>query len=194
MLVLPFARREGPVLIGRSITLRIPSRNDYPQWANLRAQSRAFLEPWEPRWTKDELDRATWRHRIQRYREDFLEGTALPLFVYENSSGKLLGGITLGNIRHGVAQSGQIGYWIGERYAGRGIMPEALKLLTKHAFDTLRLHRLEAACIPDNHRSIRVLEKAGFQREGLLRSYLRINGVWQDHFIYGLIATDVPGT
>ncbi|MCO5072706.1 MAG: GNAT family N-acetyltransferase [Rhizobiaceae bacterium] len=193
MLVLPFARREGPVLIGRSITLRIPSRNDYPQWANLRAQSRAFLEPWEPRWTKDELDRATWRHRIQRYREDFLEGTALPLFVYENSSGKLLGGITLGNIRHGVAQSGQIGYWIGERYAGRGIMPEALKLLTKHAFDTLRLHRLEAACIPDNHRSIRVLEKAGFQREGLLRSYLRINGVWQDHFIYGLIATDVPG-
>ena len=72
-------------------------------------------------------------------------------------------------------------------------MPEALKLLTKHAFDTLRLHRLEAACIPDNHRSIRVLEKAGFQREGLLRSYLRINGVWQDHFIYGLIATDVPG-
>ncbi|MCB1467689.1 MAG: GNAT family N-acetyltransferase [Rhizobiaceae bacterium] len=193
MLVLPFARREGPVLIGRSITLRIPSRNDYPQWANLRAQSRAFLEPWEPRWTKDELDRVTWRHRIQRYREDFLEGTALPLFVYENSSGKLLGGITLGNIRHGVAQSGQIGYWIGERYAGRGIMPEALKLLTKHAFDTLRLHRLEAACIPDNHRSIRVLEKAGFQREGLLRSYLRINGVWQDHFIYGLIATDVPG-
>ena len=193
MLVLPFARREGPVLIGRSITLRIPSRNDYQQWANLRAQSRAFLEPWEPRWTKDELDRATWRHRIQRYREDFLEGTALPLFVFENSSGQLLGGITLGNIRHGVAQSGQIGYWIGERYAGRGIMPEALKLLTKHAFDTLRLHRLEAACIPDNHRSIRVLEKAGFQREGLLRSYLRINGVWQDHFIYGLIATDVPG-
>ena len=193
MLVLPFARREGPVLIGRSITLRIPSRNDYQQWANLRAQSRAFLEPWEPRWTKDELDRATWRHRIQRYREDFLEGSALPLFVFENSSGKLLGGITLGNIRHGVAQSGQIGYWIGERYAGRGIMPEALKLLTKHAFDTLRLHRLEAACIPDNHRSIRVLEKAGFQREGLLRSYLRINGVWQDHFIYGLIATDVPG-
>ena len=193
MLVLPFARREGPVLIGRSITLRIPSRNDHQQWANLRAQSRAFLEPWEPRWTKDELDRATWRHRIQRYREDFLEGTAVPLFVFENSSGKLLGGITLGNIRHGVAQSGQIGYWIGERYAGRGIMPEALKLLTKHAFDTLRLHRLEAACIPDNHRSIRVLEKAGFQREGLLRSYLRINGVWQDHFIYGLIATDVPG-
>ena len=193
MLVLPFARREGPVLIGRSITLRIPSRNDHQQWANLRAQSRAFLEPWEPRWTKDELDRATWRHRIQRYREDFLEGSALPLFVFENSSGKLLGGITLGNIRHGVAQSGQIGYWIGERYAGRGIMPEALKLLTKHAFDTLRLHRLEAACIPDNHRSIRVLEKAGFQREGLLRSYLRINGVWQDHFIYGLIATDVPG-
>jgi ribosomal-protein-alanine N-acetyltransferase len=194
MLALPFVqRREGPVLVGTRVTLRLPGRGDYHEWAALRGESRAFLEPWEPRWSPDELDRSTWRSRISRYREDFAHGSALPFFLFENSGGKLAGGITLGNIRHGVAQSGQIGYWIGERYAGKGLMLEGLQLLVGHAFQTLRLHRVEAACIPDNRRSIRVLEKAGFQREGLLRSYLRINGVWQDHYLYALIATDVRG-
>jgi ribosomal-protein-alanine N-acetyltransferase len=193
MLALPFVRRDGPMLVGKSVTLRLPVRNDFQEWAHLRAESRAFLEPWEPRWAPDELDRAAWRHRISRYREDYAQGSAVPLFLFENSGGKLAGGITLGNIRHGVAQSGQIGYWIGERYAGKGLMLEGLQLLVAHAFDTLRLHRVEAACIPDNKRSIRVLEKAGFRREGLLRSYLRINGIWQDHYLYALIVTDVRG-
>ena len=88
---------------------------------------------------------------------------------------------------------GAPGYWIGERYAGKGLMLEGLQLLVGHAFQTLRLHRVEAACIPDNRRSIRVLEKAGFQREGLLRSYLRINGVWQDHLLFGLLHEDFRG-
>lgn len=193
MLALPFVRRDGPMLVGKNVTLRLPARTDFQEWAKLRAESRAFLEPWEPRWAPDELDRAAWRHRINRYREDYGQGSAVPFFLFENSGGKLAGGITLGNIRHGVAQSGQIGYWIGERYAGKGLMLEGLQLLVAHAFDTLRLHRVEAACIPDNKRSIRVLEKAGFRREGLLRSYLRINGIWQDHYLYALIATDVRG-
>jgi [ribosomal protein S5]-alanine N-acetyltransferase len=62
-----------------------------------------------------------------------------------------------------------------------------------HCFRTLRLHRLEAACIPENNRSVRVLEKAGFQREGLLRSYLKINGIWQDHYLYALVAGERAG-
>lgn len=170
--------------------LRLPMRGDYQEWANLRAESRQFLEPWEPRWATDELERAAWRQRLGRYREDYAQGIAVPFFLLETAGGRLVGGITLGNIRHGVSQSGQIGYWIGEPFAGKGLMQEGLRLLIGYAFDTLRLHRIEAACIPDNARSIRVLEKAGFQREGLLRSYLRINGVWQDHYLYALIATD----
>ncbi|WP_274629776.1 GNAT family N-acetyltransferase [Arvimicrobium flavum] len=193
MLALPFVRRDAPCLRGERVTLRLPVRGDYQEWAALRAESRAFLEPWEPRWAPDELERAAWRHRLNKYREDFARGYAVPFFLIENFGGKLVGGITLGNIRHGVSQSGQIGYWIGERYAGQGLMLEGLRLLTRHAFETLRLHRVEAACIPDNTRSVRVLEKAGFQREGLLRSYLRINGAWQDHYLYSLIATDARG-
>lgn len=111
-------------------------------------------------------------------------------FVFRNSDNKLVGGITLGNIRRGVGQNGMIGYWSGEPYAGKGYMTEALSLVIPFAFDQLRLHRIEAACIPHNQRSIRLLEKAGFEREGLLRSYLKINGFWQDHLLFALIESD----
>ena len=190
MFALPFFRRELLVLKGERVFLRLPVASDYREWADLRGRSRAFLEPWEPRWTPDELERTAWRDRLSRYREDYARGAAVSFFIFDNATERLMGGITLGNIRHGVAQSGHIGYWIGEPYAGKGYMLEALNLLVTFAFDTLRLHRIEAACIPSNTRSVRVLEKAGFQREGLLRSYLRINGSWQDHYLYALIAND----
>lgn len=190
MFTLPFLRREPPALRGRRVTLHAPRSSDYLEWAALRHESRDFLEPWEPRWASDELERSGWRRRMRRMREDFLTGSAIPYLIFENERGQLVGGITLGNIRHGVAQSAQIGYWTGERHAGRGYMQDAVRTLVAHAFSTMRLHRVEAACIPGNVRSIRVLEKAGFEREGLLRSYLRIDGVWQDHYIYARIADD----
>ncbi|WP_269932148.1 GNAT family N-acetyltransferase [Aminobacter sp. HY435] len=188
----PFSlfRRDTPALKGERVSLRLPNWRDYHEWVVLRGESRSFLEPWEPRWAPDELERSAWRIRLARYQDEFIQGSALAFFIYENAGGKLVGGITLGNIRYGVAQTGHIGYWIGERYAGQGFMVDALRLVVRHAFDTLRLHRIEAACIPDNARSVRVLEKAGFRREGLLRSYLRINGEWHDHYLYALIADD----
>ncbi len=191
----PFSwfRRERPALRARNVSLRLPVHSDYREWASLREASQSFLEPWEPRWASDELSRAAWRQRLRRYREDFSTGSAVAFFIFENATGLLVGGITLGHIRHGVSQSGQIGYWMGERHAGKGYMSEAIGLVASYAFDTLRLHRIEAACIPENARSIRVLEKAGFRREGLLRSYLRINGSWQDHYLYALIAGDHRG-
>jgi ribosomal-protein-alanine N-acetyltransferase len=190
MLALPFLKRETPVLRGPQVSLRLPAPGDYAAWSALRGASRSFLEPWEPRWAPDELERNSWRLRIQRYREDYARGTAVPFFIFSNASRSLAGGITIGNIRRGVAQSAQLGYWVGERFAGRGLMLEAVNLVVPYSFDALGLHRIEAACIPENKRSIRVLEKARFQREGLLRSYLRINGSWQDHYLYALIAED----
>lgn len=190
MLALPFFSRPKLTLKGTRVTLRLPAPSDYHEWAALRHESRAFLEPWEPRWARDELERAGWRHRIRRYREEFAAGTAIAFLIFENETGRLIGGVTIGNIRYGVSQSAQIGYWMGERYAGKGHMQDAIRVLISHAFGAMRLHRIEAACIPENARSIRVLEKAGFTREGLLRSYLRINGVWQDHYIYALISDE----
>ncbi len=181
-------RESGPVLDGARVRLRLPKSRDIKAWVDLRRESRAFLEPWEPRWNSEELERSGWRHRQIRYRREFAQRTAVPFFIFEKQSGSLAGGISVGSIRRGVAQSCQIGYWMGERFAGQGLMREALLLVTDYAFESLLLHRIEAACIPENERSMRLLEKAGFQREGLLRSYLRINNVWQDHFLYSLIA------
>jgi len=192
MFSLPFFRRPSPALKGTRVMLRLPEPADYREWAALRSSSRSFLEPWEPRWAPDELDRGAWRQRLARYQEDYAAGSATPFFIFSSDNGALIGGITLGNIRYGVAQTGHVGYWIGERYAGQGLMLDALDLLLSHAFETLRLHRIEAACIPDNQRSLRLLEKAGFRREGLLRAYLRINGIWQDHYLYALVAGDRP--
>jgi ribosomal-protein-alanine N-acetyltransferase len=187
---LPFFRQSLPSLVGARVLLRPAAAGDYAEWAAVRRESRQFLEPWEPKWTVDELERGAWRQRLRRYREEMAQGSGMPFLIFEKATGRLAGGITLGNIRHGVAQSGQIGYWMGVNHAGTGLMHEAVLLVVKFGFETLRLHRIEAACIPDNQRSIRVLEKAGFRREGLLRSYLRINGVWQDHLLYALIAGD----
>jgi ribosomal-protein-alanine N-acetyltransferase len=190
MIALPFFRRDLPALRGDRVQLRMPVSSDYREWSELRSASRRFLEPWEPKWASDELDWPAWRQRLNRYRDDFAQGSGAAFFIFEAVSGRLVGGITIGNIRYGVAQTGQVGYWVGERHAGKGYMTEALQLVSRHAFESLRLHRIEAACIPGNARSVRVLEKAGFQREGLLRSYLRINGAWQDHYLYALIESD----
>jgi ribosomal-protein-alanine N-acetyltransferase len=190
MFALPFFRQTLPTLAGGKVLLRPAVAGDYLEWAAVRRESQKFLEPWEPKWTVDELERGAWRQRLRRYREEMAQGSGMPFLIFDKTTGKLAGGITLGNIRHGVAQSGQIGYWMDVNHAGRGLMHEAVLLVVKFGFETLRLHRIEAACIPDNQRSIRVLEKAGFRREGLLRSYLRINGVWQDHLLYALIAGD----
>lgn len=192
MLQSAFFRRDYPVLEGAKVLLRIPRPSDYEAWATLREESRAFLAPWEPVWAHDELSRKAYRHRLRRYQYDYQQGCAYSFFLFDKQERNLLGGISLSNIRRGAAQTGTIGYWMGEKYAGRGAMFDALQCVIPFAFDTLRLHRLEAACIPSNKRSVRLLEKAGFEREGLLRSYLCINGSWHDHYLYARIVGETP--
>jgi ribosomal-protein-alanine N-acetyltransferase len=170
--------------------LRHPLIGDFAEWSGLRETSRSFLEPWEPRWSENDLTRAAFRHRIRRYDADREAGVALPLFVCLKTNGKIVGGATLTSIRRGVAETCSLGYWMGEQYAGLGLMSDALQALLPHVFEKMRLHRIEAACIPDNSRSRRLLEKAGFQREGYLNGYLKINGAWRDHLLYALIAED----
>jgi len=175
---------------GRTTYLRNPVIGDFAEWSRLRAESRVFLEPWEPRWSDDDLTRPSFRHRIRRYESDRESGVALPLFVCLKSNGHIVGGATLSSIKRGVAQSCALGYWMAEQHAGKGLMADALKGLIPHVFQRMQLHRIEAACIPDNSRSQRLLEKVGFQREGYLNGYLKINGAWRDHLLYALIAED----
>jgi [ribosomal protein S5]-alanine N-acetyltransferase len=180
--------RPHPVAAGELTYIRPPHRNDYREWAALREQSRSFLVPWEPVWAADELSTGAYKARLRRAQEDAKSGVALVFLIFEKGTNRLIGGITLGHIRHGVSMSGQIGYWVGEPFAGKGYMTDAVRTLAAHSFGKLGMHRLEAACIPGNLRSVRVLQKAGFTQEGLLKSYLKINGEWQDHLLFARIS------
>ena len=179
-----------PPIVGEGIALRVPQMSDFPAWAELRETSRKFLVPWEPVWPADDLTRPAFRQRLRRYIEDVRTDQAYPFFLFRTEDNALVGGLTLSNIRRGVAQSGSIGYWIGAPHIRRGYMTAAVRALIPAAFDLLRLHRLEAACIPNNLASVRLLEKTGFRREGYARSYLCINGTWQDHLLYARLQSD----
>lgn len=179
-----------PVLRGSGLVLRLPVRGDYRAWKRLREESRAFLTPWEPSWTADELTAEAFRARLRRYRLEAHERIGYTFFVFDPEETVLMGGLTLGRIQRGVAQSATIGYWMGEAHAGRGVMTEAVRTVSAFAFDVAGLHRIEAACLPKNERSARLLAKCGFRREGHLRDYLKIAGVWEDHHLYALLARD----
>jgi ribosomal-protein-alanine N-acetyltransferase len=179
-----------PAIEGEGVVLRPPHTSDHEEWAALREQSREFLVPWEPTWPLDDLTRGAYRRRLKRYAEDQRSDQSYAFFIFRTGDRMLVGGISLANIRRGVAQSGTIGYWIGLPFVRRGYMSSAVRALMPFAFSALRLHRLEAACIPSNTASIRLLEKCGFTREGYARQYLCINGVWQDHLLYARLKDD----
>ena len=174
-----------PSVVGEGVILRTPQPTDYPEWAALREQSREFLTPWEPTWPADDLSRSAFRRRIRRYAEDLRSDQSYAFLIFRSGDGRLVGGLTLANVRRGVAQAGSLGYWMGLPYIRHGHMTAAVRAVIPFAFNTLRLHRLEAACIPTNTASIRLLENTGFVREGYAREYLCINGIWQDHLLYG---------
>ena len=180
----------GLVLRGQTVKLRLPALSDYAAWSSLRARSKAHLAPYEPQWQSDELTRMAFRRRIRHYQREIRGDLGYAFFIFSNDDNALTGGITLSNVRRGVTQSVTLGYWVGAPYAGQGIMSEAVSAVLPFVFDTLRLHRIEAACLEHNHASIRVLEKSGFRREGIARRYLKIDGVWQDHILFGLLEDD----
>jgi ribosomal-protein-alanine N-acetyltransferase len=181
-----------PSIVGEGVMLRPPQMTDYGEWAALREQSRAFLTPWEPTWPADDLSRSAFRRRLRRYAEDWRTDQGYAFLVIRTEDDALVGGLTLANIRRGVAQAGSIGYWMGLPYVRRGYMSAAVRAVIPFAFATLRLHRLEAACIPTNAASIRLLENSGFVREGYAREFLCINGIWQDHLLYGRVRDAEP--
>jgi ribosomal-protein-alanine N-acetyltransferase len=173
-------------LEGDGVRLRPHRASDFLEWAALREASLAFLQPWEPTWPSDDLTRAAYRRRLAAYAQDMDRGVAYPFLAFRRCDNALVGGITLSNIRRGVAQMGSIGYWVGEPFARQGHTVDAVRAVTDFCFTRLRLHRVEAACIPVNLASRAVLRKAGFTQEGLALDYLKIDGVWRDHLLFGL--------
>ncbi len=180
-------------LDGDRVMLRPPERGDWEEWAGLRSESRRFLTPWEPSWAPDSLSRGAFRRRLQRYAIDWRTDQGYSFFLYRLDDGALVGGIGLSNVRRGVAETGSLGYWVGERHARQRYMSQGLQLILGFAFQRLKLHRVEAACLPHNAPSRSLLLKSGFREEGYAREYLCIDGRWQDHMLFALLRDEWTG-
>ncbi len=190
-----FARRNRtvPELQTDRLTMRPPQMRDFEQWARLRSDSQTFLSPWEPQWSRDHLTSRAFRNRVIWAERAIRQGEAYPLFLFRQKDGQVVGGVTLSNIRRQPAHAATLGYWVGEAYAMQGYMTEALTVVREHAFATLDLSRLEAACLPGNTASRRLLERCEFKYEGVAQAYLQIDGRWCDHVLYAALRYDRRG-
>ncbi|HVT50936.1 MAG TPA: GNAT family protein [Dongiaceae bacterium] len=178
-------------LAGDRTYLRPPDRRDYRAWAAVRDVSRGFLEPWEPSWGEDALERVVYRDRIARIQQEWRLDLGYGFHIFRKEDDRLLGGVNLNNVRRGVAQAANLGYWMGETFANQGYMSDALRALLPHAFHSLGLHRIDAACIPENRPSRHLLAKFGFREIGEAKGYLKINGEWRDHLLTSALLEDV---
>ncbi|GAB1478731.1 GNAT family protein [Paracoccaceae bacterium] len=185
--------RRRPRVETERMTLRLPQHNDWRAWAHLRETSASHLTPWEPVWAHDHLSRRAFTNRVYWAQRAETQGAALPFLLFRRADQTLLGAITLDNIRRGPVQAGTLGYWIGAPFARKGFMREAILAVVHHAFTSLDLSRIEAACLPENAASRGVLEKCGFKYEGVAQSYLQINGRWRNHVLYANLRSDRRG-
>jgi ribosomal-protein-alanine N-acetyltransferase len=171
-------------VVTAGIAIRPLVADDAAELLEVRRRNRAFLEPWEP--LRDELFYTLPGQEVNvanaiRGRD---EGRAYPFIVVHE--GAIVGGVNLNGIVRGVFQNAYLGYWIDEAVGGRGFATEAVRQAVAFAFGEGGLHRVQAAVMPRNTASIRVLEKAGFREEGLALRYLRIAGAWEDHRLYAI--------
>jgi ribosomal-protein-alanine N-acetyltransferase len=182
-------RADETGLVGHRVLLRPLHADDWDAWREVRRRCRDWLEVWEPRpepgATDPADDRESFRARCGAWERQRHFDTAygFGLFLLD---GRFAGEVSLGSVQRGPFQMGYVGYWIDEALAGHGYVPEGVVLLMGYAFETLGLHRLEAAIVPRNHASRRVAEKLGLRDEGLAQRFLQIQGVYEDHLRYAL--------
>jgi [ribosomal protein S5]-alanine N-acetyltransferase len=178
-------------LPGRRIVLRTLSESDYEAWHEVRVRCHDWLVRWEPRpagASHQPEDRASFVARCALRERERQIGTGFGFGIF--LEGRFVGELTLSSIQRGPFQSASIGYWIDEAFAGRGLMPEAVVVALRFAFETLGLHRVEVSIIPRNTPSRRVVEKLNLRLEGIAERYLEIDGVWEDHVRYAVTAEE----
>jgi ribosomal-protein-alanine N-acetyltransferase len=185
-------RREAS-LVGRRVMLRPLVVDDHAQWRAVRERSRDWLEQWEPLpevGSPDPItDRDAFRARCGAWERQRQFDTAYGFGLFLRD-GTFAGEVSLGSVLRGPFQSSFIGYWIDEAQAGHGYVPEGVALVIRYGFDSLGLHRMEAAIVPRNAKSRRVAAKLGLRDEGVARRFLQIRGVWEDHVRYAITYED----
>lgn len=186
----PLELSRGPV------TLRPWRLLDRRAWDELRRRNARWTGPWDSTRPPESIESPlTFAGMVRQFNAKARQGTMLPFAIDyrppEQRRAVLAGQLTVSGITHGSASWAQAGYWVDQRWAGRGIVPTALALAADHCFFTLRLHRFEVAIRPENLRSLRVVEKLGFRHEGSRPRYMHVDGDWRDHEMFVLHAEEV---
>ena len=181
-----------PVLTGRRVRLRPLVPSDFAQWREVRGHNGAWLTRWEPAKPKGapdpDVSRSAFAARCgARDRERHL-GTGYGFGVFVD--GTLVGEMNVAGVTRGPFQSCHVGYWIDQRHAGNGYIPEAVVAGLRFAFEELDMHRVEIAIVPRNERSRRVVEKLALRSEGVALRFLEINGCWEDHERFAITAEE----
>jgi ribosomal-protein-alanine N-acetyltransferase len=184
----------GPLRVAAGVVeVRKPRLRDAGEWSRVRRRDRLHLQSWEPSvpgsW-HDNNAALAWPGQWSTLRGLARRGLTLPFVI--TVDGELAGQVTVGNVVRGSLCSAWVGYWVGTHATAGGVATSAVALVVDHCFTAAGLHRLEATVRPENHASIRVLEKLGFREEGLFRRYLDVAGRWRDHLCYALTTEDVP--
>ncbi len=174
------------ILEGPSVFLRPPRMEDWPLWVEARWRNYHHIKPFEPAWPKRCLTQDFFRRRLLRQHNDWKDGRGNYFLLFRKEDEALIGGININNICRGAAHYASPGYWIDQRHQGQGYMSEGMLLVIEYCFEELKLHRINAACVLHNERSKKLLMRAGFAEEGQAEKYLKIDGTWQDHILFGL--------
>lgn len=195
----PRGRRWPVTLTDGEVTLRPLRHRDRLEWDRVRQRNRTWLRPWEATLPPGSSPGPTsFAALVRTLNEQGREGRMLPWLVCcTPESGQkpaLAGQVTVSGIVGGSASWAQIGYWVDERWAGRGLIPTGVAMATDHCFEDLGLHRVEIAIRPENEKSLRVVQKLGFRPEGLRPRYLHIDGDWRDHLVFALHNDEVSGS
>jgi len=174
-------------LLGWRVRLRTLLSTDYEAWYEVRDRCREWLVPWEPRPAGAPAaaeDRASFTARCGLRERERQMGTGFGFGIFLED--RFVGEITLSSIQRGPFQSGYIGYWVDRDLAGQGIVPEAVVVVLRFAFEQQGLHRLEVSIVPRNAASRRVVDKLGLRAEGVAERFLEIDGRWEDHVRYAM--------
>lgn len=173
------------------MTMRALRRRDRTDWERLRASNRDWLQEWDATMPPGDVSAARgFPAMVRELRSLARAGRCLPFAVLHER--RLVGQLTVSNIVWGSARWGQVGYWIDQGHAGRGIMPTAVAMAVDHCFFSMGLHRMEVAIRPENTASLRVMDKLGIREIGLAPRYLHISGAWRDHRLFAVTVEEVP--
>jgi [ribosomal protein S5]-alanine N-acetyltransferase len=171
------------------LVLRPPRTDDVPALRVALRKNTVHLRRWSvsPAPGEDPSSLTSVSRAVLRYRKEWKAGLAYVLVLsLREDEREIIGRVALGGIQRGAYLNGHLGYWIDAEHEGRGLMTEAVGAATTFAFTSLGLHRVQAAVMPNNSGSQRVLEKAGYRKEGFALRYLCIAGTWEDHILYAV--------